>query len=124
MIGELVPIKYRFVANAGLYGMGAPFNMFGAKIGTVITNNPNLGWRWIFYIIMMINALSTVLWYFFYHPPTFAMLHRGGASKSQLLLGFDYFGFVLFTGGLTLLMLGLNWGGSLYRTRPSCYLNQ
>lgn len=95
VIGELVPIKYRFIANAGLYFMSSPFCMLGAKVGTVITYNPSLGWRWIFYIMIVFNAASTLCWYLFYRPPTFAMLHGGSKSKRTMFFSFDYIGFVL-----------------------------
>lgn len=69
--------------------------MLGAKVGTVITYNPGLGWRWIFYIMIIFNAASTICWYLFYRPPTFAMLHGGLKSKGTMFLSFDYIGFVL-----------------------------
>lgn len=94
MIAELVPIKYRFAASAGLYIMGMPFYMLGPKIGTTITFNPSLGWRWIFYLTLILNCTSTLLWFFFYHPPTFVMI-QGRRSKWQLIAAFDYVGFVL-----------------------------
>lgn len=126
VIGELVPIRYRFIANAGLYFLSGPFNVFGPKTGTAITANLSLGWRWIFYLFIILNGISTACWYLFYHPPTFKMLHRGRETKRQLIRHFDYAGFVMFTAGVTLLMLGLNWGGSIYGesrfqdpTRPS-----
>jgi hypothetical protein len=95
VIGELVPIKWRFLANAGLYLMGAPFFMLGPKIGTVLVYDPSRGWRWIFYIMIILNGLSATCWYLFYHPPTFIMLHSGQVSKRHLLIAFDYIGFVL-----------------------------
>ena len=113
VMGELVPIKYRFLANAGIYLMGYPLNVFGPKIAIELSLSPSLGWRWCFYILIIVNTVSTACWFFFYHPPTFTMLNEG-ASKKQLVLKFDFIGFVLFTGGLTILVLGLSWGGSIY----------
>lgn len=74
--------------------MGTPFYILGAKVGTTITFNSSLGWRWIFYVALILNATSTVLWFIFYHPPTFIML-QGRKSKYQMVLSFDYAGFVL-----------------------------
>lgn len=114
VIGELVPIKYRFIASTGFYILGSPFGIFATKVGIDITDT--LGWRWIFYINIILNALSTICWYLFYHPPTFEMLHHGRETIRQVLKHFDYIGFVLFNGGFVLLILGLSWGGSLYGT--------
>lgn len=93
--------------------MGLPFNVFSSKVGVSIASNPNLSWRYIYYFLIIVNGLSTLCWFFCYHPPTFRMLHRTTTVKS-LLKSFDYVGFVLFTGGLTLAILGLSWGGSIY----------
>jgi hypothetical protein len=113
VIGELVPIKYRFLAAGGLYFMGLPFNVFAPKVGVHLANEANLGWRWIFYLLVIVNGISTLCWFFFYHPPTFRMLHRTSSVRA-LLKSFDYVGFVLFTGGLALVVLGLSWGGTVY----------
>ncbi|KAK6368222.1 hypothetical protein LTS17_009963 [Exophiala oligosperma] len=112
VIGELVPIKYRFLAGAGFYGLGATSTVFATKVGIVIADNE--GWRWIFYLMIILNSLSTMCWYLFYRPPTFEMLHHGRETIRHLLLHFDYVGFTLFNGGFVLLMLGLSWGGQLY----------
>jgi hypothetical protein len=49
----------------------------------------------------------------FYHPPKFEQLHVN-RSKMQQVKRQDVVGFVLFTGGLILFIMGLNWGGTLY----------
>ena len=59
-----------------------------------------------------VNALSAACWFFFYHPPTFRMLHRKKLAK-DLLMNFDWIGTAIYTGSLTILIMGLNWGGSL-----------
>lgn len=117
VIGELVPMKYRFLAGAGFYGLGAPFGMFSGKVGVDVA--ANIGWRWIFYIMAIINGVSTACWFLFYHPPTFTMLHHGRETVTQLLKGFDYIGFVLFNGGFSLMLLAISWGGQLYRKSSS-----
>jgi hypothetical protein len=59
-----------------------------------------------------VNTLSAICWYLFYHPPTFKMLHRRKAAR-DLLVNFDWIGLALYTGSLTILIMGLNWGGNL-----------
>lgn len=63
--------------------------------------------------MIALNALSVICWYLFYHPPTFKMLHRKRLA-ADLLKNFDWLGLLLCSGGLTLVILGLQWGGQLY----------
>lgn len=70
--------------------------------------------------MILLNGVGCICWFLFYHPPTFVMLQHGHSAK-ELVLGFDYVGFVLFSGGITLLILGLSWGGTLYGTYSRSY---
>lgn len=54
------------------------------------------------------------LYFFFYHPPKYEQLHVGGKSKWKQLKTFDWLGVVLFSSGLTVFLIALNWGGSVY----------
>ena len=47
------------------------------------------------------------------HPPTFKMLHRRRLAQ-EMLKNFDWIGLTLYVGSLTVFLLGLNWGGTLY----------
>lgn len=73
-------------------------------------NNTSVQWRGCFYYLIALNAVSVLLWYFFYYPPTFHMLHKNQTAL-QLLKDFDYIGLTLFSAGMLLLLMGLNWGG-------------
>lgn len=42
------------------------------------------------------------------------MLHVGGKSKMKQLKTLDWLGIFLFSGGLVVFLIGLNWGGSVY----------
>lgn len=66
----------------------------------------------------MVNTLSGVLYFFFYHPPTFNMKYKN-RSKMQQFKDFDFVGCLLFTAGLLLFVMGLSWGGSLYAWKSS-----
>jgi MFS family permease len=70
------------------------------------------GWRWIYYLITITNGVATILWIIFYHPPTYVMVNS--RSKLEMIKEFDYIGFVLFTGGLLIFLIGLSWGGTVY----------
>lgn len=63
---------------------------------------------------VIVNTLAVVLYFFFYHPPSYRLLHVNGKSQLRQLLDFDWLGMFLFTSGLTVFLIGLNWGGSAY----------
>lgn len=60
-----------------------------------------------------VNAASGLLYFLYYHPPTFNMKYKN-RSKMQQFKDFDFVGCILFTAGLLLFVMGLSWGGSLY----------
>ncbi|KAF7596014.1 hypothetical protein BBP40_003794 [Aspergillus hancockii] len=49
----------------------------------------------------------------FYFPPGWDAKYKG-MSKLEAVKRFDYVGFVLYAGGLILVLLGLSWGGTSY----------
>lgn len=112
-VSELVPIKYRFLANGYCYLFEIIPNGFGAVISYSFIYQTSVGWRGVFYLLIALNALCTASWYFFYHPPTFGMKH-GRLRKIQFLKDFDYAGTVLGGLGLLLFLMGLSWGGVMY----------
>ena len=113
VVSEIVPMKWRYLANSGAYAFTIPTNPLAAKIALTISTQTSAGWRGCFYLLIGVNAASTFCWYFFYHPPTFKMLHRRHAAV-DLLKKFDWVGLALFSGSILIFMMGLNWGGGLY----------
>ncbi|KAM0327090.1 hypothetical protein ACHAQA_006217 [Verticillium albo-atrum] len=112
-IGELVPNKYRPMILSFVFLTNAPIATFGPIIARKFVNTPGLGWRWCFYINIICVGLTIVLLYLFYHPPTFDLLHER-KTKRQLMKELDYLGIFLWTAGLTLLLMGVSWGGNMY----------
>ncbi|KPM45406.1 hypothetical protein AK830_g1218 [Neonectria ditissima] len=115
VMGELVPMKYRLIGNAFCYSLTIP----GSGLAPVIShaflkNHPNVGWRGAYYVLIGVNTVSFLCWFFFYHPPTFRMKHGENASVMKYAKDFDYIGTAMYTGGLLVLIMGLNWGGSAY----------
>ncbi|KAK3081178.1 hypothetical protein LTS18_009373 [Coniosporium uncinatum] len=108
--GELVPMKHRFAANAVMYVFCLPFGGFGPAVSKAFILYTSAGWRWAYYIMIIINFISGLLFYFFYFPPTFHMKFQERTVMQQLR-DFDYVGTVLFVAGFTLFLLGLSWGG-------------
>lgn len=64
-------------------------------------------------MLIGMNAVSTLLFYIFYHPPSFAMKHDN-ARKWEFVKNFDYFGTFLVILGMMLVLMGLSWGGQIY----------
>tara|TARA_R110002003_G_scaffold70_5_gene6334 strand:+ start:9423 stop:10406 length:984 start_codon:yes stop_codon:yes gene_type:complete len=115
VMGELVPMKYRLAGNAFCYIFCIPGSGIAPVISTsFIRYHPNVGWRGCYYVLICIQLSSFLCWFFFYHPPTFRMKHGQNASVLQYVKNFDYVGTALYTGGLLIFMMGLNWGGSVY----------
>ncbi|KAK0798795.1 hypothetical protein LTR91_009978 [Friedmanniomyces endolithicus] len=112
VIAELVPVRWRYLANSYAYIVSIPTNPLAAKIAFTMQRSP-LKWRGSFIFMAGVNALSALCWYLFYHPPTFHMLHRTKMAK-DILLHFDWIGLLLYTAGTTILLMGLSWGGGLY----------
>lgn len=56
------------------------------------------------------NVVAVTMYVLFYHPPSYEQLHVGGKSKWKQLASFDWIGMFLFTTGLVVFLIGLNWG--------------
>jgi len=112
-LGELIPTKYRYL----MIGAINVFNLPGQGFAPVIAQSlvrTRVGWRAVFFLLTAVNATSCILYFFFYHPPSFSQLHGRRESKKEWLKHFDYVGTVLYAAGLSLFLLGLSWGGTKY----------
>ncbi|KAI8622965.1 fungal trichothecene efflux pump [Xylariaceae sp. FL1651] len=112
-IGELVPNKYRPIVLSFIFGTSAPIAGIGSVISRAIYENPHLGWRWTYHINTIVVAVAIVLLFFFYHPPNFDLLHER-KTKRELLKKLDYIGIFLWIAGLTLFLIGISVGGTVY----------
>lgn len=111
-LAELIPYKWRGYNNALLFFMAIPFSTFGPIIArNFITTSQ--GWRWSYYVNLILTGLAITLAFTFYHPPIFEQLHTR-ASKRKVLRDLDYIGILLFVAGLVLFLIGLSWGGQIY----------
>ena len=114
VLGELVSNKNRGPINAFVLFTSVPFAVFGPPVARAFYENTGLQWRWSYILGVIVNAIAVILYFFFYHPPTYEMLHVGGKSRIKQLKTLDWLGILLFTAGLTVFLIGLNWGGSSY----------
>lgn len=101
LVGELVPVKYRFLANSVIFIFSLPTAGFGAAVSTAFILYTGPGWRWVYYLLIILNGLTCIMYAAFYFPPTFAEKH-GKGHKLEWIKNFDYVGLVLFCAGLVL----------------------
>ncbi|KAF4636561.1 hypothetical protein G7Y89_g1524 [Cudoniella acicularis] len=112
-IAELVPNKHRPLWISGIFFSSFEIACFGPVIAQKLVTNTAAGWRWSFYLDIIVAGLAVVLFYFFYHPPNFQLLHKN-RSRMEQLKRMDFVGLVLFIGGLAVFLIGLNWGSGIY----------
>ncbi|KAF2476712.1 fungal trichothecene efflux pump [Lindgomyces ingoldianus] len=112
-IGELVKNKHRPMVMSFIFATSAPIATFGPKIARAFVLNPSLGWRWTYYLNIIVIGVAIILLFFCYHPPNFRMLHEH-KSKKQQMKELDYPGIFLWAAGLVLFLMGISWGGGLY----------
>lgn len=100
ILGELVPMKHRFLANSVVYLMEIPCIALAPVISnSFLIHHPSVGWRGNYYLLIALNSLALICLVLFYHPPTFHMKHQN-ESVWKYIKNFDYVGTVLYTGGL------------------------
>ncbi|EPE03357.1 trichothecene efflux pump [Ophiostoma piceae UAMH 11346] len=103
-LGELLPIKYRYLGVSYCYLFVIPFSALGPAVAYALILKTAAGWRWCYYLMIILNAICTACWFFCYHPHTFYM-KNGAKSVVQRLREIDYIGLFLFTGGLLLFLV-------------------
>lgn len=112
-ISELVPNKVRPLAVAAIFCSSFEFACFGPVIAPALVQGTQATWRWAYYLNIIVSCLAVVCFYFFYHPPNFNLLHMN-RSKMEQCKRQDGVGFILFTGGLLIFIMGLSWGGVVH----------
>jgi MFS family permease len=117
-IAELVPNKHRPLWVSGIFFSSFQIACFGPVIAQSLVLGTSAGWRWSYYLDIIVAGSAVVLFFFFYHPPNFHLLHTN-RNKMQQFKRQDFVGLVLFTGGLLLFIMGLSWGGQQYAWKSS-----
>ncbi|QDS75827.1 hypothetical protein FKW77_001054 [Venturia effusa] len=135
VVGELLPMKYRFYGNALIFVFAIPGSGFGPAVANAFILYTSVGWRGmaelflsfpadkpgVYYLLIAINGAAAICWIVFYHPPTFEMKH-GSESVLKYVKDFDYIGTLLYSLGLLLFIMGLSWGGSVHPWRSAAVL--
>lgn len=114
LVTEIVPINWRFYSMGYVYTIAIPFTAIGPVVSRSFAATP-AGWRGIYYMFIAINIAAAAAFWLFYYPPNFDIKHsRDKLTKMQIIKDFDYVGLILFSGGLLIFLLGLQWGGQLH----------
>ncbi|KAF2110313.1 fungal trichothecene efflux pump [Lophiotrema nucula] len=121
-IGELVKNKHRPVVMSFIFATSAPIATFGPKIARAFVQHPSLGWRWTYYLNIIVIGCAIILLFFCYHPPSFHMLHEHKSKKEQMK-ELDYVGMFLWTAGLVLFLSGISWGGGLFPWKSAAVIS-
>ncbi|KAH8901812.1 MFS general substrate transporter [Coniochaeta sp. PMI_546] len=109
---EILPLKYRPIAQ-GLAGMGGTIGgLIGALGAGGMTNANPGGWRWIFWTQAIFHGLTSVGLFAFYWPPK--NIEYPKMSFGEYIWACDPIGSGLFVGSATLILLGLDWAGGAY----------
>ncbi|KIW77150.1 hypothetical protein Z517_09596 [Fonsecaea pedrosoi CBS 271.37] len=114
VMGELVPMRYRYFATGSLYLITYTGSGFGPIIALKLTEvNPSVGWRSVYYLLLGYNVLALILWTLFYYPPSFKIKH-GTDKKMHWIKNFDYVGSFLLTSGFVVFLFGISVGGTQF----------
>ncbi|KAK6366829.1 hypothetical protein LTS17_010380 [Exophiala oligosperma] len=119
LLGELVANKHRGPISALVFLAVTPFGVFGPAFARLFILNTAAGWRWNFYLGIIFSGITTLLLFFFYHPPRYSQLHVQGKSSWQQVKELDHGGLFLLVAGTVLFLVGLSWGGQVYPWRSA-----
>lgn len=113
-LGELVPMKYRYLIIGVLNIWQLPGSSFSPAIAESLTIHSSIGWRAPFWLLTAVNGTSMICYFIFYHPPTFHDKHGMRQKRIKFVKSFDYVGTLLYSVGLVFFLLGMSWGGTKY----------
>lgn len=111
VLGELVPNRMRGPIVVLVFLSSGPFAVFGPIFARLFIENTSSRWRWSYYLGDIFSVLTLLLYFFFYHPPTYDQLHVHGKSKRQQVKELDFVGIFLFVAGCVLFLVGLSVSG-------------
>ncbi|KAJ7349099.1 major facilitator superfamily domain-containing protein [Mycena albidolilacea] len=113
---EILPLKYRALANGFAFLAGS----FGGLVGVLgsggVTNINPSGWRNIFWMQAAFHGMTALGLLGFYWPPP---SNYPRLSWRQLVWACDPIGSLLMTAGTTLLLLGFDWAGGTFPWRDA-----
>ncbi|XDG02688.1 hypothetical protein ABKA04_002303 [Annulohypoxylon sp. FPYF3050] len=109
---EILPLKYRALANGFAFIGGAVGGLIGSLGAGAVTNVNIGGWRYIFWIQAAFHGITSVGLFCFYWPPKHVEYPK--MSLQEYIWACDPIGSALFVGSATLMLLALDWAGGAY----------
>ncbi|TVY13023.1 Trichothecene efflux pump TRI12 [Lachnellula arida] len=109
---EVLPLKYRAVANGFAFVGGGVGGLIGSLGGGAATSVGVSGWRTIYWVQAGFFALTIAGLLVFYHPKREAGSRK--MSWGEVGWACDPIGSFLFIGGATLALVALDWAGGVY----------
>ncbi|EXJ61668.1 hypothetical protein A1O7_02097 [Cladophialophora yegresii CBS 114405] len=109
---EVLPLKYRALANGFAFMGGAIGGLVGGLGAGGVTNASPDGWRDIFWMQAAFHLATFLGLFFFYHPTRRSDYPK--MSFRQYVWAIDPIGSSLFVVACTLLLLALDWAGGAY----------
>lgn len=109
---EVLPLKYRALANGFAFLAGAVGGLVGVLGAGGVTNTNPSGWRGIFWMQAAFHLATSIGIYAFYWPS-----RRSDYPKMSLkgyIWAIDPIGSLLFAASAALMLLGLDWAGGAY----------
>ncbi|CAI6328806.1 unnamed protein product [Periconia digitata] len=109
---EILPMKYRPLANGFAYLGGAVGGLVGGLAAGAVTNINPAGWRNIFWIQAALHGLTSIGIMAFYWPKKRTDYPR--MKLKEWVWACDPIGSFLLIASATLMLLALNWAGGAY----------
>ncbi|KAI0100456.1 MFS general substrate transporter [Hypoxylon sp. NC0597] len=109
---EILPLKYRALANGFAFVGGAVGGLIGSLGAGAVTNVNAGGWRYIFWMQAAFHGITSVGLFCFYWPPKH--LEYPKMSIRDYIWACDPIGSIFFVASATLMLLALDWAGGAY----------
>ncbi|KAF3024162.1 hypothetical protein E8E14_008396 [Neopestalotiopsis sp. 37M] len=109
---EILPLKYRALANGFAYLGGAVGGLLGSLVSGALTNIDAGGWRYIFWLQAAFHLVSSLGLLCFYWPQEHIEYPK--MSVKEYIWACDPIGSFLFICSATLMLLALDWAGGDY----------
>ncbi|KAK3366824.1 major facilitator superfamily domain-containing protein [Lasiosphaeria ovina] len=110
---EILPLKYRALANGFAFVGGCIGGIVGTMGAGAVTNVDAGGWRYIFWMQAAFHLATSLGLFLFYWPPA-AAPERPRLSAREVAWAVDPVGSLLFIASATLMLLALDWAAGAY----------